>query len=88
MLSSVVPFLADLLALRRVPAHFFGIFMSVNPVLAAAVGAIVLGENLALVDRLAIGLIVTANTGRRARHPGRNRPNELRQVCRLTVSVT
>ena len=62
VLSSVVPFLADLLALRRVPAHFFGIFMSVNPVLAAAVGAIVLGENLALVDRLAIGLIVTANT--------------------------
>lgn len=61
VLSSAVPFLADLLALRRVPAHFFGIFMSVNPVLAGAIGAIVLGEALAAVDWLAIGLIVTAN---------------------------
>jgi inner membrane transporter RhtA len=62
LLSSAVPFLADLLALRRVPAHFFGIFMSVNPVFAAAAGAVVLGETPALVDWLAIGLIVTANT--------------------------
>ena len=44
MLSSAVPFLADLLALRRVPARFFGIFMSVNPVLAALVGLVVLGR--------------------------------------------
>lgn len=62
LLSSAVPFLADLLALRRVPAHFFGIFMSVNPVFAAAIGAVVLGERLAAIDWLAIALIVTANT--------------------------
>lgn len=61
LLSSAVPFVADLLVLRRVPAHFFGIFMSVNPVLAAAVGAVVLGEALGLVDWLAIALIVAAN---------------------------
>ena len=61
VLSSVVPFLSDLLALRRVPAHFFGIFMSVNPVLAGAVGAVVLGEALTVLDWLAIGLIVAAN---------------------------
>ena len=71
LLSSVVPFLADLLALRRVPAHFFGIFMSINPVLAAAIGAVVLGQTLGPAEWLAIGLIVTANavavlvTGRR-----------------------
>jgi inner membrane transporter RhtA len=63
VLSSVVPFVADLLALRRVPAHFFGIFMSVNPVLAAAIGAVVLTEALAAVDWLAIALIVAANAG-------------------------
>jgi inner membrane transporter RhtA len=63
VLSSAVPFLADLLALRRVPAHFFGVFMSVNPVLAAVIGAVVLGETLAPIDRLAIGLIVAANAG-------------------------
>ena len=61
VLSSVVPFLSDLLALRRVPAHFFGIFMSVNPVLAGGVGAVVLGEALTVLDWLAIGLIVAAN---------------------------
>lgn len=61
VLSSVLPFLADLLALRRVPAHFFGIFMSVSPVFAAAIGASFLGEALAAVDWLAVGLIVTAN---------------------------
>jgi inner membrane transporter RhtA len=61
LLSSAVPFLADLFVLRRIPAHFFGIFMSVNPVLAAAVGAVVLGEALALLDWFAIALIVTAN---------------------------
>jgi len=61
LLSSAVPFLADLLALRRVPAHTFGIVMSVNPVLAAAVGATVLGEALAGLDVLTVGLIVVAN---------------------------
>jgi len=61
VLSSVVPFLADLLALRRVPAHSFGIFMSLSPVFAAAIGAAFLGEALAAVDWLAVGLIVSAN---------------------------
>jgi inner membrane transporter RhtA len=63
LLASVVPFLSDLMALRRVPAHSFGIFMSASPVLAAAIGAVVLGQALAAADWLAIGLIVTANAG-------------------------
>ena len=42
VLSCAVPFLVDLLTLRRVPAQFFGVFMSVNPVLAALVGLVVL----------------------------------------------
>jgi inner membrane transporter RhtA len=61
VLSSAVPFLADLLALRRVPAHFFGVFMSVNPVFAALVGMLVLGQHLDLTSWLAVGTIVTAN---------------------------
>jgi len=35
LLCSAVPMVADLAALRRVPAKFFGVFMSVNPVFAA-----------------------------------------------------
>jgi len=62
VLSSAVPFLADLLALRRVPARFFGVFMSVNPVLAALVGLLILGQSLGWAEWLAITTIVTANT--------------------------
>lgn len=62
LLSSAVPFAVDLLSLRRVPAHFFGIFMSANPVLAAGIGAVVLGEALVALDWLGIALVVTANT--------------------------
>ncbi|GAA0600070.1 EamA family transporter [Kribbella sandramycini] len=61
VLSSAVPFLVDVLALRRVPAQFFGVFMSVNPVLAALVGYVVLNQQLAVPDWIAIGVIVAAN---------------------------
>ena len=62
ILSSAVPFLSDLLALRRVPARFFGVFMSVNPVLAALVGLAILDQSLGWAAWLAITTIVTANT--------------------------
>jgi inner membrane transporter RhtA len=62
VLSSAVPFLADLLALRRVPTRFFGVFMSVNPVLAALVGLVVLGQSLGWAEWLAIATVVSANT--------------------------
>jgi inner membrane transporter RhtA len=52
---------ADLLALRRVPTRFFGVYMSVNPVFAALIGLIVLGQSLKPADWLAIGAIVSAN---------------------------
>ncbi|MEU9064650.1 EamA family transporter [Streptomyces sp. NPDC048430] len=62
VLSSAVPFLTDVVALRRVPAHFFGVFMSVNPVFAALVGLVVLGQRLDALAWLAIAVIVGANT--------------------------
>ncbi|MGW1027993.1 EamA family transporter [Streptomyces sp. NPDC002577] len=61
VLSSAVPYLADLLTLRRVPARAFGLFMSVNPVLAAVVGWIVLGQSLGWVEWAAIAAVVAAN---------------------------
>jgi inner membrane transporter RhtA len=62
ILSSAVPFLVDLLALRRVPARFFGVFMSINPVLAALVGLLILDQSLGWAEWLAITTIVIANT--------------------------
>jgi inner membrane transporter RhtA len=62
VLSSSVPLLADLLALRRVPAQFFGMFMSVQPVFAALAGLVILGQQLSWTSWLAIGVIVAVNT--------------------------
>ncbi len=83
VLSSAVPFLVDLLSLRRVSAQFFGVFMSVNPVLAALVGLVVLDQSLGRLDWFAIAVIVTANAvalsaGRR----GTSRPGSSPRVRR------
>jgi inner membrane transporter RhtA len=61
VLSSALPFLADMLALKRVAAGFFGVFMSVNPVLAALIGVVMLGQALQWQEWLAVVAIVTAN---------------------------
>ncbi|MEU3270174.1 EamA family transporter [Saccharomonospora sp. NPDC006951] len=61
VLSSAIPLLADMLALRRVPARLFAVFTSVNPVFAALIGVVVLGQHLEAVSWLAIAVIVAAN---------------------------
>lgn len=45
-LLSTLPYALDLIALRRVPARLFGMFMSVHPVLAALAGLVLLGQAL------------------------------------------
>jgi inner membrane transporter RhtA len=62
LLCSVIPYAADLIALRHVPAGFFGVFMSINPILAAVSGIVVLGQILNLHEWLGIALIVATNT--------------------------
>lgn len=76
LLCSAIPMVADLLALRRVAARFYGVFMSINPVFAALVGLVVLGQALQPADWLAITAIVAANalalgTSARAGAPSR-----------------
>src|SRR3984957_15504605 len=61
LLCSAVPMVADIQALRRVPARFYSVFMSVNPVFAALAGLVVLGQSLGAADWLAIAAIVSAN---------------------------
>jgi len=61
VLSSVVPFAFDLTALRSVPARFFGIFMSVNPVLAALAGVLILQQVPAPHEAIGIVVVVVAN---------------------------
>ena len=61
VLCSVIPYAADLIALRHVRPAFFGVYMSINPLLAALSGMIVLGQILAIHEWLGIGLIVATN---------------------------
>jgi len=61
VLASAVPYVADLIALRRVPARLFSLLMSVQPIFAALVGAVVLGQRLGALEWAGIALIVGAN---------------------------
>ncbi|MSW50477.1 MAG: EamA family transporter [Actinobacteria bacterium] len=61
LLSSVVPYVADLLSLRVVPAHAFGVFMSINPVIAALAGVALLGQVPESHEVVGIAVIVGVN---------------------------
>lgn len=61
VLASAVPYMADLITLRRVPQSLFGIFMSVQPVYGALVGVVVLGQALATHEWVGMGAIVVSN---------------------------
>jgi inner membrane transporter RhtA len=74
--SSAIPLLVDLLALRRVPAGFFGIFMSVNPVFAALIGLVVLGQGLNWLAWLGLSAIVAANLAAALNNTALNKRNE------------
>ena len=82
LLSSVIPYRFELEALRRVPAGVFGIWMSVEPAVAALVGLALLGEALTGRQWLAVVLVVIASAGaarfaaRSSRPPG-DQPDEV-----------
>lgn len=63
LLSSVVPYSAELAALRAMPAKVFGVLMSLEPAAAALAGLALLGEQLTLVEWLAIGCVIVASVG-------------------------
>ena len=63
LLSSVIPYRFELEALRRIPAGIFGIWMSLEPAVAALIGLVLLGETLVTRQWLAIALVVMACAG-------------------------
>jgi inner membrane transporter RhtA len=63
VLSSAIPYTLELEALRRLPAGVFGVLMSLEPAMAALAGFIVLGEDLAARELVAIALVVCASAG-------------------------
>ncbi|MGW0282675.1 EamA family transporter [Streptomyces sp. NPDC003236] len=63
LLSSVLPYTLELLALRRLPAHTFAILMSLEPAIAATAGFLVLGQALSATEAAAIALVIAATIG-------------------------
>jgi inner membrane transporter RhtA len=63
LLSSVIPYSLELVALRRMSTSAFGVFMSLEPAIAALVGWLVLREALELRAILALALVTTAAIG-------------------------
>ncbi|MPY54504.1 EamA family transporter [Streptomyces acidicola] len=63
VLSSVLPYTLELLALRRLPASTFAILMSLEPGIAATAGFLVLSQALSITEALAIALVIAASMG-------------------------
>jgi inner membrane transporter RhtA len=63
VLSAALPWSLELEALRRMPAHVFGVLMSLEPAIGALVGFVVLGERIGVRAVTAIALVVIASAG-------------------------
>jgi inner membrane transporter RhtA len=63
LLSSVVPYRFELEALRRIPAGVFGIWMSLEPAVAALVGLVLLSQGLGAAEWAAVGCVMVACAG-------------------------
>ncbi|BCJ40207.1 DMT transporter permease [Actinoplanes ianthinogenes] len=82
LLSSVIPYVLELTALRRIPTRVFGILMSLEPAAAALAGLLVLGQRLGPVEIVALLLVTLASVGvTLARRP----PAEQPEVAAATV---
>ena len=63
LLSSVIPYSLETESLRRLPAHVFGVLMSIEPAVAALAGFLILGQSLDALQLVAIALVVVASVG-------------------------
>lgn len=63
ILSSALPYSLEMEAMRRLPAHVFGLMLSAAPAVGALAGFIVLGERLTALQWVAILCIMAASAG-------------------------
>jgi inner membrane transporter RhtA len=61
--SSVIPYSLEMEALRTLPQGVFGVMMSLEPGIAALAGFLLLGQDLAALDIIAIAFVVVASAG-------------------------
>lgn len=63
VLSTAIPYAFEIEALRRLPQAVFGVMMSLEPAVAAAIGFLALSQGLEPAEAVAIGLVVLASAG-------------------------
>jgi inner membrane transporter RhtA len=63
LLSSVIPYWLEFEALRRVPARVFGVWMSMQPAVAALIGLAMLGQRLSPAEWAGICCVAVASGG-------------------------
>jgi inner membrane transporter RhtA len=63
VLSSVIPYWLELETLRRIPTSLFGVWMSVQPAVAALIGLVLLSQHLSLPEWAGIGCVIAASAG-------------------------
>jgi inner membrane transporter RhtA len=63
VLASVIPYSLEFAALRRLPAHVFGVLLSLEPAVAATAGWLLLGQRMGPREAVAVGVVVLASAG-------------------------
>lgn len=63
LLASVIPYTLELGALRRLPRHVFGILLSLEPIVAALAGWLLLHQSIGPLRLAAIFLVIVASIG-------------------------
>jgi len=63
LLSSVIPYWLELEVLRRLPARVFGVWMSMQPAVAAVIGLLLLSQSLSLGEWAGICCVTVASGG-------------------------
>jgi inner membrane transporter RhtA len=63
MLSSVLPYTLELMALRQVTPRAFSVLLSLDPAVAALIGLVVLGQHLLARELAGLALVSAANLG-------------------------
>ncbi|MFN8610448.1 MAG: EamA family transporter [Vulcanimicrobiota bacterium] len=74
VLSSVIPYSCELIALRRMPAPVFSILMSLEPAAGALAGLLLLHESLRPIQLVAMACVVTASIGATRNGPKLSEP--------------
>ena len=63
ILSTVIPYTLEMIALTRLPARTFGVLMSIEPAFGALIGYVYLHEWLTALQWTAIALVILASIG-------------------------